>query len=94
MSSTGLSIVGQGMSRHEFMPISNDPSHPLFRKSRAAPKGSLANHSMHDGYYGSNNVPGEYLTQNHHQSQSSQNKVGVGFAELLSHFVILGFYTS
>ena len=67
--SGSLSIVGQRMSRREEKPVSDAPSRPLSRKSRAESMGSLADYSQHGGYWGSNVVPANYQTQNLYRQQ-------------------------
>ena len=62
--SGSLSIVGQRMSRREEKPVSDAPSRPPSRTSRAESMGSLADCSQHGGYWGSNVVPADYQTQN------------------------------
>ena len=76
MGSGGLTVVGQGMSRHEAAPQSDAPSRPLSRTSRAESMGSLADYSQHGGYYGRNVVPADYGAQNlYFQSQNRQQQV-------------------
>ena len=64
-----LSIVGQRMSRREEKPVSDAPSRPLSRTSRAESIGSLADYSQHGGYWGSNVIPADYQTQNLYSQQ-------------------------
>ena len=77
MGPGGLTIVGQGMSRHEAAPLSDAPSRPLSRTSRAESMGSLADYSQHGGYYPSNVVPADYQANNlYSQAQGRQQQVG------------------
>ena len=71
MSSIGLTIVGQGMSRHEVIPPIDAPSQTFSQTSRAESIGSLADLSQHGGYYGSNVVPADNGTEDtyYHQAQ-------------------------
>ena len=84
----GLSIVGQRMSRREEKPVSDAPSRPLSRTSRAESMGSLADYSQHGGYWGSNVVPADYKTQNLYSQQVWGSLIGskvthcVGFSFL------------
>ena len=61
-----LAIVGQKISRDEVKPVSDAPSRPLSRTSRAESIGSLADYSQHGGYWGANIVPADY-GNTHHQ---------------------------
>ena len=66
-----LAIVGQKISRDEVKPVSDAPSRPLSRTSRAESIGSLADYSQHGGYWGSNIVPADYNNYN------TQQQVGI-----------------
>ena len=69
VNSGGLVIVGQRMSRREEKPVSDAPSRPLSRTSRAESIGSLADYSQHGGYWGNNCVPADYQNQNLYSQQ-------------------------
>ena len=51
--------------------MSDAPSRPLSRTSRAESIGSLADYSQHGGYWGSNIVPADYNNYN------TQQQVGI-----------------